>query len=368
MTFIRIDNQLHFIHGDIEQSLKPYLISEEFYVVCNGHKITENSTCFKHDCVYEVVPRLLGGKGGFGSMLRAIGAQIEKTTNHEACRDLSGRRMRDLNNEKNLREWVAKKAEREKEKEVKKIERLEKRRTIPPHKFDDPDYHVTKALVAENLEDAVYAGLQKANSSMNNTNNKRKLPNQEKSEKKKKSKEWLGIDIDIDDLSDSDDSSNEINSEQSDHKSNDSYDPAESDCQNQKEKSLDRDMIDEKTIHQATDLSSSTCETHQIDDEKQQKNENSNHNISDTGFDKKNEVPLKQNSTPIDLNVVDSYDELLKYDLDSLKITLSSMGLKCGGTLVQRVERLWSVKGLSKHEIDDSLFAKSAKQKNKAKS
>ena len=42
----------------------------------------------------------MGGKGGFGSMLRAIGAQIEKTTNHEACRDLSGRRMRDVNNEK----------------------------------------------------------------------------------------------------------------------------------------------------------------------------------------------------------------------------------------------------------------------------
>ena len=33
-------------------------------------------------------------------MLRAIGAQIEKTTSREACRDLSGRRMRDVNNEK----------------------------------------------------------------------------------------------------------------------------------------------------------------------------------------------------------------------------------------------------------------------------
>ena len=32
-----------------------------------------------------------------------LGAQIEKTTNHEACRDLSGRRMRDVNNEK---KWV----------------------------------------------------------------------------------------------------------------------------------------------------------------------------------------------------------------------------------------------------------------------
>ncbi len=26
---------------------------------------------------------LVGGKGGFGSMLRSIGAQIERTTNHE---------------------------------------------------------------------------------------------------------------------------------------------------------------------------------------------------------------------------------------------------------------------------------------------
>lgn len=33
-------------------------------------------------------------------MLRAIGAQIDKTNNREACRDLSGRRMRDVNNEK----------------------------------------------------------------------------------------------------------------------------------------------------------------------------------------------------------------------------------------------------------------------------
>ena len=29
---------------------------------------------------------LAGGKGGFGSLLRSIGAQIEKTTNHEAMR------------------------------------------------------------------------------------------------------------------------------------------------------------------------------------------------------------------------------------------------------------------------------------------
>lgn len=50
--------------------------------------------------IVQVYPTVKGGKGGFGSMLRAIGAQIEKTTNREACRDLSGRRLRDINEEK----------------------------------------------------------------------------------------------------------------------------------------------------------------------------------------------------------------------------------------------------------------------------
>ena len=39
-------------------------------------------------------------------MLRALGAQIEKTTNHEAMRDLSGRRVRDVNNEKVNHRWM----------------------------------------------------------------------------------------------------------------------------------------------------------------------------------------------------------------------------------------------------------------------
>ena len=33
-------------------------------------------------------------------MLRAIGAQIEATTNNDACRDLSGKRLRDVKCEK----------------------------------------------------------------------------------------------------------------------------------------------------------------------------------------------------------------------------------------------------------------------------
>jgi len=39
--------------------------------------------------------RLLGGKGGFGSQLRAAGGRMSsgKNTNTDSCRDLSGRRL-----------------------------------------------------------------------------------------------------------------------------------------------------------------------------------------------------------------------------------------------------------------------------------
>ena len=42
-----------------------------------------------------LTPRLLGGKGGFGSQLRAAGGRMssQKTSNNDSCRDLSGRRL-----------------------------------------------------------------------------------------------------------------------------------------------------------------------------------------------------------------------------------------------------------------------------------
>jgi len=71
----------------------------DFYFTFNGKKL-EISDYVPEGSIVHISTRLPGGKGGFGSMLRAIGAQIEKTTNREACRDLSGRRLRDINEEK----------------------------------------------------------------------------------------------------------------------------------------------------------------------------------------------------------------------------------------------------------------------------
>ncbi|KAI3910737.1 hypothetical protein MKW92_001994 [Papaver armeniacum] len=62
--------------------------------------------------------RLLGGKGGFGSLLRGAGTKAgqKKTDNFDACRDMSGRRLRHVNAEKKLEEWKAEEEERKLEK------------------------------------------------------------------------------------------------------------------------------------------------------------------------------------------------------------------------------------------------------------
>ena len=38
-------------------------------------------------------------------------------------------------------------------------------------------------------------------------------------------------------------------------------------------------------------------------------------------------------------------------------------GLKCGGTLLQRAERLWAIRGVPQDQIDRSLLAKPTKGK-----
>ncbi|KAJ6832723.1 putative protein SDE2-like protein [Iris pallida] len=62
--------------------------------------------------------RLRGGKGGFGSLLRgaATKAGQKKTNNFDACRDMSGRRLRHVNAEKRLEEWKAEAEDRRLEK------------------------------------------------------------------------------------------------------------------------------------------------------------------------------------------------------------------------------------------------------------
>lgn len=96
-------------------------------------------------------------------MLRAIGAQIEKTTNREACRDLSGRRLRDINEEKRLKNWIEKKRNEEKEDPDEKFQKkIGKLLSVPKKEFKDANYEEARSNLLENVSDSVEQGFKKA--------------------------------------------------------------------------------------------------------------------------------------------------------------------------------------------------------------
>ena len=71
---------------------------------------------------------LKGGKGGFGSLLRSIKPKAKDNENFDACRDLSGRRLRHVHNQQRLAEWQQRQEEEDKyvEEELKEYEQKKK--------------------------------------------------------------------------------------------------------------------------------------------------------------------------------------------------------------------------------------------------
>lgn len=146
----------------------------------------------------QMIFRTLGGKGGFGSMLRAIGAQIEKTTNKEACRDLSGRRLRDINEEKRLKAWMDKqKAQEPEDQEEKFQKKIGKLLAVPKKELNDPTYEASRSDLLSNISDSVEQGFKKSREAatvLSSVGLKRKLNDNGKNATVKKPKGALWID------------------------------------------------------------------------------------------------------------------------------------------------------------------------------
>lgn len=148
-------------------------------------------------------------------MLRAIGAQIEKTTNREACRDLCGRRLRDINEEKRLKAYLEKQQNATDDERQKIQLKIDKLLAKPKHEFEDRQYESVREELIVTGDDAIQAGLQKLRPVPSDSEEtavkqvaglKRKgITSCKVSKKKHKSDIWLGVD-DISSASDSDSS------------------------------------------------------------------------------------------------------------------------------------------------------------------
>ncbi|XP_061535379.1 splicing regulator SDE2 [Phycodurus eques] len=266
--------------------------------------------------VYRLVPRLLGGKGGFGSMLRALGAQIEKTTNREACRDLSGRRLRDVNHEKEMGEWLKQQADREAEKEQRRSERLQRKMAEPKHQFSDPAYQQQCHRLAERLEDSVLKGLQAASSSQV-TAPKRPGPARCQPPIKKQKTAgtcfWTGVD----NLSSDDDDDDD-------------------------EASADEPSCHAAVMGQEAEPATSnrTPPRPEVQVEKTAPPE------KERGVASSCSPGLQHTDVGDDGDAVESAasaSDLERLGLERLKGELTARGLKCGGTLSQRARRLFAV-------------------------
>ncbi|KAG9315151.1 hypothetical protein JVU11DRAFT_4274 [Chiua virens] len=139
------------------------------------------STCVSELCgessdlvTLRIVPRLRGGKGGFGSQLRAAGGRMssQKTNNNDSCRDLSGRRLSTIKTAKRLVDYMENEEERKKaaaETKRAKLENLEKKiASADPeasagkkHRFDDTEYLEESREIIDNVKTAVSTGLLK---------------------------------------------------------------------------------------------------------------------------------------------------------------------------------------------------------------
>ncbi|XP_051550130.1 replication stress response regulator SDE2-like [Myxocyprinus asiaticus] len=356
----------------------------DFYVKSNG-RIFHSNDLLQTGVLYRVEPRLYGGKGGFGSMLRALGAQIEKTTNREACRDLSGRRLRDVNHEKEMAEWLKKQADREAEKEQRRLERIQRKLAEPKHYFTDTNYEQQCHDLSERLEDSVLKGMQASTSGLVQADEgpSRKRPTPTNKQKKAKRKcFWTGVGG-LDEMGSSGEGSDDSDSETSPSSSgascsSDVPKPAllPSTCRSQHRT--------EPQDQPSSTSSSSSClapctPTDSHGTEEVEREAEKEYTPSRSTEEEKVQMPNPEAQNcpaessqtqelvegPLDLLSVSGVEQLESLGLERLKNELMERGMKCGGTLQERAARLFSVKGLIPDQIDPALLAKPSKGKKK---
>eukprot|EP01091_Cochliopodium_minus_P012030 TRINITY_DN3557_c0_g1_i1.p1 TRINITY_DN3557_c0_g1~~TRINITY_DN3557_c0_g1_i1.p1 ORF type:complete len:330 (-),score=119.61 TRINITY_DN3557_c0_g1_i1:6-995(-) len=248
---------------------------------------------------------LKGGKGGFGSLLRGgpKGVKVNRVTNKDACRDLSGRRLRHVEGEKSLKEWVENVRDESHDEKMgmKYVEQQNKKKLKEQtlNSFTSETKGV-KNKITESLKKGILL-----------------------SKKKRKMEKLENGKDDLNDKQDNDDKQDVDEKQEIDDNKND------------------------QNIKIINEIKENTPEKIDI-------KENSKDNISD-----------------IDLSKYNSSKELESLGLETLKSLLEKMGAKCGGTLVQRAERLFSIKDLKEipqeHKAQQNNKKKRKRKNNNSK-
>ncbi|KAG0348744.1 hypothetical protein BG004_004320 [Podila humilis] len=146
--------------GDNDQDDQVFLFADDSYGDLGGHVNALTSDKIRY---FGLTLRMAGGKGGFGSMLRAQGGRMSSQkgpSNTDACRDLSGRRIKTVKDAKNMADYLSKEPEREKEKKEslkRKIEEKQELASRPTrkHRFEDSKFFDETEEQVEDVKNAV---------------------------------------------------------------------------------------------------------------------------------------------------------------------------------------------------------------------
>ncbi|KAF9099009.1 hypothetical protein BGX27_000697 [Mortierella sp. AM989] len=166
--------------GNDQDDDKVFLF-EDFYSTNVNSDIEQQQHAIK---CFGLSMRMSGGKGGFGSMLRAQGGRMssQKSTNTDACRDLSGRRIKTVNDAKNqyyinqiappvtpyrMAEYVQGESERTKAKKENLKRKIEEKMEIADrptrkHRFEDSKFFDEAEEQVEEVKSAVAAAIKES--------------------------------------------------------------------------------------------------------------------------------------------------------------------------------------------------------------
>jgi len=104
---------------DVERALVTFVRARDASAAPPGTRFASRvaTECASVDVYCALTSSLRGGKGGFGTQLRTSARRRGATTNFDACRDASGRRLRNANGERKIAEWERNENERAMERE-----------------------------------------------------------------------------------------------------------------------------------------------------------------------------------------------------------------------------------------------------------
>ncbi|KAK6142739.1 hypothetical protein DH2020_023087 [Rehmannia glutinosa] len=316
----------------------------------------------KVSVVVHLLLRLRGGKGGFGSLLRgaATKAGQKKTNNFDACRDMSGRRLRHVNAEKKLEEWRAEAEERKLEKRAEEYIKKKTKEVVKSGKSKGVivlrkalKLYGKRKLGDSDSEDGSDEGEgEDPKSVIIDTGNH----SDSSKEAEGSSGSLTGRKLDAGSL---DQGSSGSGSEEEDAVGVESFKP-DKNLDVRGENGIDFKVPDESDTGKLEEINSQlpgvSCSEEEVPSAAEVNNSTMLEPIQEEAVSVS--VEVSDLDKPLNFDEYHSVAELEVLGMERLKTELQVRGLKCGGTLQERAARLFLLKTTPLEMLPKKLFAK----------